>query len=92
MVRIAMRELAEEMLSLISKKGKIEIREIQEKLCLTRETATTIVDFLLEFGFVWLDESKTYVRLSEPCRKLLEEETNHEQDNNGHALAVVCMW
>jgi len=89
-------DLAEEILSLISKKGKLEIKEIQDRFCLTRETATGPINFLIEFGFAQLDESKRYIRLSEPCRKLIEEEEEtayqEQEKSKRNTLAVVCIW
>jgi len=83
--------LAEEILSFVSKKGKIEAREIQERFNLTKETATTVINFLVEFGFAELDESKRYVRLSEPCKKFLEEDTNQSQ-NRDERLTLMLVY
>lgn len=65
-------ELAEETLSLIRKKRKMTIEEMEDSLNISSETANTIVDFLVRFGFAELDGAKRYVRLSEPCRRFFE--------------------
>ena len=85
-----MSELAEEMLYLISKKGKIEVREIQGRFNLTKESATTVIDFLAEFGFVQLDEGKRYVMLSEPCKRFFEESIDHDRDESDRLMLTIA--
>jgi Mn-dependent DtxR family transcriptional regulator len=71
-------DLAEEILSLISKKGEIGIKEIKDRLNVSKETLTTEIDFLVEAGFVKLDKSKRYIRLSNRCKKFLEETSERD--------------
>jgi predicted transcriptional regulator len=71
-------DLAEEILSLVSSKGEMEVEEIQHRLNITRETLSREIDFLVESHFVQLDESKQYIRLSELCKKFLEETSEHD--------------
>lgn len=85
-----MSDTAEEILSLTSRKSRIAIKEIQDRLCLTRETATALMDFLIEFGLAEHDEISDYIRLSEPCRRFVELFTNEGHGNTGR-LALVCM-
>ena len=71
-------DLVEEILSLIKKKAlvkkkhKVEIRELKDKFNVSIETTKSVVDFLVEFGFVRLDESKRYIMLSTPYKRFLE--------------------
>ena len=85
-----MSELAEEMLYLISKKGKIDLREIQDRFNLTRETASTVIDFLAEFGFVQLDEDKKYIMLSEPCKRFFEESIDQDGDKSDRLMLTLA--
>ncbi len=66
-------DLAEEILELVVRAGRIEIGEIKNKLCLTSETTDKIVQFLEEFGFVQFDEIRRYVRPSKACKEFFEE-------------------
>jgi len=65
--------LAEEILSVLAKKGRIPITDVQHSFNVTKETARMAVDFLMKFGFVEVDESKGYIRLSEPCQRFFAE-------------------
>ena len=69
----SLNNLPEEILSLVSKKQKVEIREIKDRFNITSETAKSVIDFLVEFGFVQFDESKGYVMLSKSYKRFLEE-------------------
>lgn len=66
--------LAEEILSLIIKKGKVRISEIQSIFNLTNETTKLAVNFLVKFGFVRWDKRRRYVMLSSRYKRFLEEE------------------
>lgn len=68
-----MSALAEEILSVLAKKGRIEITDVQDSFNVTKETARMALDFLMKFGFIELDKSKEYIRLSEPCQKFFAE-------------------
>lgn len=68
--------LAEEILSLIIKKGKLEISEIKSSLNLSNETATAAVNFLVDFGFLRWDKRRRYVMLSSRYKRFLEEKDN----------------
>ncbi len=48
-------DLADEIISLISKKRRIKRNDIQDHLRISRETTDKIVDFLVKFGFAELD-------------------------------------
>ncbi len=65
--------LADEILSLIARKDQIEIADIQDRFGITKQTANSVIDFLVKFGFIEIDDSKRYVRLSEPCKKFFAE-------------------
>lgn len=43
--------------------------DVPNRFSVTKETARLAVDFLVKFGFVELDETEGYIRLSEPCEK-----------------------
>ena len=73
-----MSDLADEILVLVSRKGEMEIREIQRSLNVTRETLTKEIDFLVQSHFVQWDENKCCVRLSELCKKFLEETSERD--------------
>ena len=60
-------------MSVLSKKGSMAIMDIPNRLNVTKETARLAVDFLVKFGFVELDDSESYVKLSEPCEKFFAE-------------------
>ena len=60
-------------MSLIRKKGKIETREVQDRLGLTKETTNMFIDFLVKFGFAEFDASKRSISLSKPCKRFFEE-------------------
>ena len=64
-----MSALAEEILSILSRKGRLAIVDVPNRFSVTKETARLAVDFLVKFGFVELDETEGYIRLSEPCEK-----------------------
>ncbi|MGH9923247.1 MAG: DeoR family transcriptional regulator [Nitrososphaerales archaeon] len=68
-----MSALAEEILSVLAKKGRIATTDIQDSFNVTKETARMALDFLMKFGFVELDKSKKYILLSEPCQKFFAE-------------------
>jgi len=68
-----MSELTEEILGLISDKGEIRIKEIKERLNITTATLATEIFFLTELGFVQLDKSKEYIRLTKRSKKFFEE-------------------
>jgi len=68
-----MSELTEEILGLISEEGEIRIKEIKEKLNITTATLATEIFFLTELGFVQLDKSKEYIRLTKRSKKFFEE-------------------
>lgn len=68
-----MSALAEEILAVLSKKGRMVIMDVPSRFNVTKETAKLAVEFLLKFGFVELDEEKGYMRLSEPCVKFFAE-------------------
>ena len=68
-----MSALAEEILSILAKKGRIAITDVQDSFSVTKETARMAVNFLMKFGFVELDESKAYILLSEPCQRFFAE-------------------
>lgn len=59
--------LADEVLSLVAEKGKINVKDIQDKLSVSKQTANSVIDFLVQFGFAQFDD-KGLVRLSEPCK------------------------
>ena len=86
-----MSDLAEEILYLIGKRGKIETREVQDRFNLSRETATSVVDFLVEFGFAELDQSKRYIRLSEPCKKFFEETIDQDRDQDSRERLTLTV-
>ena len=65
--------LAGEILSLINKKGNVEIGEIQDLFSLNKETTYTITLFLVKFGFAEWDKNKKYIRLSKMYKRFLEE-------------------
>ena len=79
-------DLAEEILSLVSSKGEIEVGEIQHRLNITRETLSKEIDFLVESHFVQWDENKQCIRLSELCKKFLDETS--EQDAG--TIFILC--
>jgi predicted transcriptional regulator len=79
-------DLAEEILSLVSSKGQIEVKEIQQRLNITKETLSSEIDFLVESHFVQWDESRQCIRLSELCKKFLEETS--EQDAG--TIFILC--
>ena len=79
-------DLAEEILSLVSSKGQIEVKEIQHRLNITRETLSREIDFLVESHFVQWDESMQCIMLSEPCKKFLEDTS--EQDAG--TIFILC--
>lgn len=64
-----MSALAEEILSVLSRKGRIAITDVPNSFTVTKETARLALDFLVKFGFVELDENESYIRLSKPCEK-----------------------
>lgn len=64
-----MSALAEEILSVLSRKGRIAITDVPNSFTVTKETARLALDFLVKFGFVELDENERYIRLSKPCEK-----------------------
>ncbi|MGH9933576.1 MAG: winged helix-turn-helix transcriptional regulator [Nitrososphaerales archaeon] len=64
--------LADEILSLIAKKGQIAIRDVQDRLGISKQTANSVIDFLMKFGFVEFD-GEGFVKLSEPCKKFFVE-------------------
>ncbi len=64
--------LADEVLSLIAKKGSIGLRDIQDRLGISKQTADSIVDFLVKFGFAEVDYEEC-IRLSELCKTLFAE-------------------
>lgn len=68
-----MSALADEILAVLSKKGRIAIMDVPDRFNVTKETAKLAIEFLLKFGFVELDEVKGYMRLSEPCEKFFAE-------------------
>lgn len=68
-----MSALAEEILVVLSKKGRMAIMDVPDRFNVTKETAKLAVEFLLKFGFVELDEVKEHMRLSEPCEKFFAE-------------------
>ncbi len=84
-----MKHLAEEVLSLVSIEGKIELREIQNRLNLKMETVTTVIDFLVEFGFAELDESNRYVRLTGLYKQFLENLKQDEDKGDRELFAVA---
>jgi len=63
------------MLSLVNKKGKVEVREIKDRFNLSNETLNSVIGFLVEFGLVRLDESKRYIMLSPTGKKFFEGRT-----------------
>jgi predicted transcriptional regulator len=65
--------LAEEILAVLSKKGRMAIMDVPDRFNVTKATAKLAVDFLFKFGFVEIDESKGYMKLSEPCEKFFAE-------------------
>ncbi|MEM3097610.1 MAG: hypothetical protein QXU32_02715 [Nitrososphaerales archaeon] len=65
--------MAEEIISMVMEKGEIAIGEIRNELNVTSETVVSEIDFLVRMGFLKLDKTKSYVRLSERCKKFLEE-------------------
>ncbi len=85
-----MSDLAEEILFLVGKRSKIGTGEIQDRLNLTKETTTTVINFLMEFGFVQLDENKRYITLSAPCRKFYEETVNDDQDRDERLTLAIA--
>ncbi len=68
-----MSALAEEILAVLSKKGRIAIIDVPDRFNVTKETAKLAVDFLLKFGFVEIDEGRGHMKLSEPCEKFFAE-------------------
>ena len=79
-------DLAEEILSLVSSKGEIEVTEIQHRLNITRETLSKEIEFLVESHFVQWNENKQCIRLSELCKKFLDETS--EQD--ARTIFILC--
>jgi predicted ArsR family transcriptional regulator len=65
--------LAEEILAVLSKKGRMAIVDVPERFNVTKETARLAVDFLLKFGFVEIDDDEDQIKLSEPCEKFFAE-------------------
>lgn len=74
-----MTSLVEEVLILVWKEYKIDVGNIQHTLNLTRETTSRVIDFLLKFGFVEIDESDGNIMVSEPCRKFFDEDIGREK-------------
>jgi DNA-binding IclR family transcriptional regulator len=72
----ALNDLAEEILSLLAKKGKIGIEEIQDRLSLSRDTTEHVVHFLVDFGFAEFNGDRHHVTLTEPCRRFFAENGN----------------
>lgn len=66
-------DLADEVLSMIAKKGQIELSDIQDRFSVTKRTANSVVDFLVKYGFAEFDSSEQYIVLSQPCKKFFAE-------------------
>ena len=64
--------LADEVLSLIAKKGRIGVKDIQDRLGISKQTANSVVDFLVKFSVAEVDY-EGHVRLSEPCKTFFAE-------------------
>ena len=64
--------LADEVLSLIAQKGVIRVRDIQDRLGISKQTADSILDVLVKFSFVEVDY-EGYIRLSESCKTFFAE-------------------
>lgn len=71
-----MNDLAEEILLLLAKRGRLGIEEIQARFSLTKDTTSQVIDFLAEFGFVEFNGSNHHVVLSEPCRRFFTEQND----------------
>ena len=65
--------VAEEVLSLMYKKEKVRIEEIQSTLNLSKTTSYNVTSFLVQFGFVEMDETNTHFQLSKVYKKFLKE-------------------
>ena len=57
-------DLLEGILMFIINKGEVEVREIQRRFDLTKETTDKNISFLVRFGFVEFDRKIMYVRPS----------------------------
>ncbi len=68
-----MRDLSEQILSLISKKGVVTIEEIQARFNITEKTANMVIDFLVKFGFAEFDANNGHIGLTETLREFFDE-------------------
>ncbi len=68
-----MTKMTEEILSLICEKGEISVRDIKNVLNIASEKLELEMCFLIEFGFVKLDKTKQYVRLSNRSKKYVRD-------------------
>ena len=64
--------LAEAVLLRVVKERRVEIRDICDTFNVTKETATSVIDFLVGFGFLRNDKKKKYLTLSEASREFFK--------------------
>ncbi len=67
-----MSNLAEEIIRITGERGEVEIRELKNMLNVSADTIYSEIHFLIETGFLTLDKTKSYVRLSNRCKKFVE--------------------
>ena len=68
-----MTEITEKILNLICQEEEISIREIKNTLHISTETLNEEMSFLADFGFVQLDKTVEFVRLSNWYKKFVNE-------------------
>jgi len=64
--------LAEVVLLRVVKERRVEIRDICDTFNVTKETTTSVIDFLVGFGFLRNDKKKKYLTLSEASREFFK--------------------
>ena len=65
-------KVAEEILDLVVKNGKVELSAIYDSCNATKETTDVVIDFLVDFGFLEFDKKRRYLRLSNASRRFFK--------------------
>ncbi len=62
----------EEIITLVAKRGRIAIDDVEQIFNLPNDSTRNIIDFLLRFDFIKIEEGR-YLVLSETCMPFFEE-------------------
>ncbi len=66
-------DIAEEVLQLVNRSGKIAPEDILRNLSLSSKTTYEIIGFLVKFGLIEFDYNKQYLCLTSPMKRFVVE-------------------